>query len=551
VRSLRKWKLSTAVGPLIPIIVWIAGLLMAHHPMILSGLDRVQGDLLDSRFVNYILEHGFRWVTGAPGHRDIWSPPFFYPARNAAAYSDTMIGTAPLYWCWRRCRFAPDTSFQLWMFTVSSLNFLASYLLLKSGFRLGTSASSLGAFFVAFNAPRMNQLMHPQLLSQFESVFTTYALIRLFTDTEGLRFGKVVFWAMIAVLGIVTQLYAGFYLGWFFILALGIASAWACILPSCRGPFQFFLKRYLPVVVWSAAFASLLLLPLFIHSWRAKNELGDRSLGEAGAADLGSWVYLGPESWLWGRVRVLGQSPGWGVDHERRLGVGVLTPCLCAAGLYIARRCLAVRLVSLTALTLFVCVTTLPGGFTAWNVLYQYVPGASALRAVSRAGLVVYLAAAVGLAFAIDSLRRRRGWGAGLACVLALVCALEQGLATPSFEKRRQRAEVAAIADKLDGTAEAFLVIPRPTPTGEPYDKFHVDAMWAGLFRQIPTVNGYSGWYPPDWAALRTCDVRTDQDFARVEEALANWSRRRRVRSERIQRIVVDKSGKESEEYSP
>ncbi len=532
-----------AVGPLTPIVVWCAGLLLAHHPMLLSGLDRIQGDLLDARFVNYVLEHGFRWVTGAPGHRDFWSPPFFHPARNAAAYSDTLLGTAPLYWCWRICGFPADTSFQLWMLAVSSLNFLATYLLLRCGFHLGPTASSSGAFLFAFNAPRMNQLMHPQLLAQFESVITIYALIRLFSDPDGLRGVRAVAWAVVAASGVAAQLYAGFYLGWFFVLALGIASAWACLLPACRGPFLSVPRRHPVAFLGLAVFATVLLLPLGIHSWRARAELGSRSLGEAGVADLGTWVYLGPESWLWGRVPFLGQLEGRGSDHEGRLGIGLVTTCAGLAGLSLARRSAAVRLIALTALTLFCCVTALPGGFVAWEFLYEYIPGASALRAVSRAGLVVYLAAAIGLAFATEALGRRRSWGAGLACALALVCAGEQGLASPSFDKRGQRAEVEAIARRLDRRAEAFLVIPRPTPRGEPFDKFHVDAMWAGLLRQVPTVNGYSGWYPPDWAALRTCDVNTDRDFERVEGALAAWARKRGLRLERIQRLVVDKSG--------
>ena len=37
----------------------------------------VPGDLGDARFNNYILEHFFRWVTGAT--RDYWNAPFFFP----------------------------------------------------------------------------------------------------------------------------------------------------------------------------------------------------------------------------------------------------------------------------------------------------------------------------------------------------------------------------------------------------------------------------------------------------------------------------------------
>src|SRR5262245_22439071 len=57
------------------------GLMMAHHPMLLSGLQRVQVNLGDTRFNNYVLEHAYRWLIGARHHGEFWNPPFYYPAR--------------------------------------------------------------------------------------------------------------------------------------------------------------------------------------------------------------------------------------------------------------------------------------------------------------------------------------------------------------------------------------------------------------------------------------------------------------------------------------
>ena len=65
--------------------VGVLGIIIAHHPMIASGFRRIQTDLSDSRFNHYLLEHGYRWVRREPLHLDFWSPPFFYPAKNAAA----------------------------------------------------------------------------------------------------------------------------------------------------------------------------------------------------------------------------------------------------------------------------------------------------------------------------------------------------------------------------------------------------------------------------------------------------------------------------------
>ena len=51
-------------------VFWVAGLGVAHGPMIVSGLGRVQGDLGDPRLHHYMLEHGFRLGGQAPVCRD-------------------------------------------------------------------------------------------------------------------------------------------------------------------------------------------------------------------------------------------------------------------------------------------------------------------------------------------------------------------------------------------------------------------------------------------------------------------------------------------------
>ena len=78
------------------------GVVMAHYPMLVSGMRRVQSDLGDNRFNNYMLEHAYLWLGGAPGHSDFWSPPFFFPARNIAAYSDVFLSVAPIYGAGRK-----------------------------------------------------------------------------------------------------------------------------------------------------------------------------------------------------------------------------------------------------------------------------------------------------------------------------------------------------------------------------------------------------------------------------------------------------------------
>src|SRR5215471_6433006 len=77
-------RLLKGAGP--PLFFWSIGMLFAHHPMLFSRMQGVQIDHEDPRFINYLLEHGYQWLTGNRLHRELWNPPFFYPATNALAF---------------------------------------------------------------------------------------------------------------------------------------------------------------------------------------------------------------------------------------------------------------------------------------------------------------------------------------------------------------------------------------------------------------------------------------------------------------------------------
>jgi hypothetical protein len=568
-RGLRAVLTASAVAA-----VGAAGVVMAHHPMILSGLRRVQTDLGDTRLNNYILEHGYRWSVGSPGHAEFWSPPFFFPARNVAAYSDILLGVAPIYGVIRALGCPPDTSFQVWMIAVSALNYLAAYHLLRRRFGLGVPASCAGAFLFAFGAPRVNQAGHQQLLPQFLSLVTIDALLGLFPGEGAAPRRRVLSWA-VAALGVVAQLYAGFYLGWFLLLALGIAAIAAVMMRSTRGAFLSVLRRDAPILLVVATAGVLLLRPLIVHYLAAQREVGERPFAQVipYMPGWGALFHLGPENWLYGWLSWLGVSPSVG-EAEKRLGIGLVTTSACAAGLYWSLGRPAVRLVVAVGLALLACIMPMPQGLGlglgvasalvavawrgprrrmfasalvvvlmgalvywigpwGWSVLYRYVPGASAMRAVSRAGLMLLIPWSIGLGLFVESmLARRRPFGA---LVVALLCLLEQGVTTRSYDKGEARATVAAIARRVDRRDAAFFYSPHEAPPpGYPHYNYQVDAMWAGLESGVPTVNGYSGHNPPDWAPLAIANVVRERDFDRLEAALRLWAGARDLPLDRV-----------------
>ena len=349
----------TALRRGLPWLMFALGMTMAHRPMLATGLARIQADAGDPRLLNYVLEHGYLWASGDPHHRDFWSPPFFFPARNAAGYSDVLLGTAPVYWGWRTLGNEPDTAFGLWLLTLSGLNFLGGYLMLRKGFRFGTAASAIGAFLLAFGAPRINQLGHAQLLAQFPTFATVGALARLFDGSGGSSRRHASLWG-VAALGVVVQFYAGFYLGWFLVLAIGVAAGLGLALPTPRRLLLPVLVRDAPAIGAAGALAGLLLWPMAGPYLMAAKEIGPRSYETTlrMVPRPSSLLYLGPRSHLYGWMADLRAYRGRPLELEHRMGIGPLTTLVCLAGLVLRP---SGRFLALVGLALVGITTLFPG----------------------------------------------------------------------------------------------------------------------------------------------------------------------------------------------
>ena len=391
----RRW-----AGYAAPAALAAVGLLMAHHPMLLSGLRRVQSDPGDSRLIHYFLEHDYRWFRGDPNHAGLWDPPFFYPYRNALALSDTLFGAAPLYGAIRAAGFAPDTSFQLWMMAVSLLNDAVMLHLLRKRLGLSWLASSAGAFLFAFGAPRVNLISHQQHMPQFLGLVTVDALFGVFPGRGVPAWKRAGLWSL-AALGLAAQLSTGFYLGWFLVLALGSAAALALVLPTTRRTFLAVVGRDALFIAGAAALGACLMRPWLAHHLEAARGLGPRfaQYVRQYLPSPATWLYQGPQSWFGGWTSRLTYFPTPHAEAEQRLGVGPVTTLAVAAGLWLGRDRASVRLLSAVAVVIVLVITPIQPG---------------PLFLAAHAGIVA------AIAFAFDGRRERPGAFASVLVLLIL-----------------------------------------------------------------------------------------------------------------------------------
>jgi len=499
------------------------GLLSAFYPTIFSAFRAMQTDLGDTRLNNFALEYSYRWLLGWLSFHPIslWDQPIFFPAANTGAYTEILLGSAPLYWLFRAVRFAPDTSFQLWMIAVLILDFVSMALLLRNCLGFGRTASAVGGFLFAFASPRLVQLGHQQLLPQFFTIFALYGLFRAFQPRKMTApQGIYVFFLCLA-----AQLWASLYLGWFLCLGLLLMCVWIWCLRPYREIFLDHVARNRKTLVAGATVALVLLVPMAVHYAYARRATGARPWWDAArmVPPPQSWFYLGPQSWLYSWQPNLELFRRIATENEQRLGIGWITLILAIVGLYLLQRTHGgwARLMCLSTIALLVLVTLYPGGFTPWKLFFHVLPGGNAIRGVARVVFVVLIPLSFGLAYLIDT---RPRWATAL--LIAAICLVEQGQAVGGYDKIQARADVSALAARVGKDCMAFYYSPVLSDSRDapPQFKLHLDAMWAALQTGVPTINGYSGKDPRGWWDLWDNRLFDDQSHARMHDSLVRWS---------------------------
>src|SRR5215813_5394971 len=333
----------------LPILFGVAGMALSFYPTLFSGFAQIQHDPADTRHLNYVLEHDYRWMVRAPGHRALFSPPIFHPEPNTAAYTELMLGLLPFYAPWRAAGFAPDTAFQLWMLLSGGLNFVAAYLLLRRCLRFTPLASCFGSFLFAFGSPRLNQLNHQFLIPQFFTVLALYALVRVFENGAASRFPGAL-WIAVFFASTTAQLYASYYQGWFMLFWLAVALIVAVARRTDRASLARLARSHRWAIFLGVLASGAALAPMAWHYLGAARAVGYRHFWEASEMlpRFGSWFYMGKENWLYGWTADQAPFKYLSMDWEHRLGLGLVTTIVAIGSLYREREKPLVRILALS-----------------------------------------------------------------------------------------------------------------------------------------------------------------------------------------------------------
>ena len=474
------------------------------------------GNYGDTRLINYILEHFYRWASGLePAY---WSPRMFYPFPLTLAFSDNLLGSGPFYALFRLFGLDREMALQGWYILGFGLNYLAAAFVLHK-LRFHPLAVGMGAFFFTFSLPALAQIGHLQLLYRFCVPLAVYLLWR-FADRARL-------WYLAGILVLLAwQLWNGIYLGVF----LGILLAVMALLlpftdPGTRGWKNIF--AYWPErlqTAWNqSGTAGRLLVPgaaiLFIASTAAlfmpyiqvtQLYQFNRSWAEVLSMLPRPQSYLiADHTPLWQPVsKHLG---GVTMRHEHQLFLGIFPLALLIVGTaarFSTRQRPQARNAAYSVAVLFI-LTLVVGGVSLYYLIWL-LPGMDSIRSVTRFQLVWLWPLAVFLAYAADGMLARAEKKPMLAFAAVLLAAgllLEPAAVTyyQRYSTRHARERLAQIRAQLPAEIPDDPILFLADRPDESEVVSEVDAMMLAQELGWATFNGYSGNEPPGYQPAQSC----------------------------------------------
>jgi hypothetical protein len=499
-----------------------------------SGFRLVQGDLGDTRMINFVLEHSYRWLMGMPLADDLWSPPIFFPLRDTAFLTDLLLGVAPLYWPWRWLGCEPQAAYQLWMITVWSLNFAAAYLLLRRILRAGAVGAAAGAYLFSFAGSIMVNIVHQQLVARVYLLAALAGIVATFAAPAALPSRARTWWASSLLwVGLVGQLYTAVYPLVFFLLAGAAALSWALLAPRLRLPTLAALRHHATALAATGMMAAALSAPAAIGYATAASEVGMRTAEQVSYPEVLSWFLTGRTNRVYGDLQT-GLNLGFDVKASKNNGLGIVTLAAVVWGLWLGRRRPPVQLALAGLACLVVLTAVLPGGWSPWLLVRELLPPAGAMRAVARVGLMTLFPAALGVAISVDRLVGSGRWV--VAVLLALALAAEQSHATPTYDRVANRQRIESLAARVPADAGSFLFF----VNGRGWRAhLHDEAAWVALASGVPTVNGRSGKTPRGWALARP-EITTPVDWRALWARLQRWGEQTGLDPASVAWIKVD-----------
>ena len=469
---------------------------------IASGFSLLNGDRYDGVIELAILEH---WYNVFRGLEPFAGTFYFYPAEGALGYNDGYFLYALIYAPLRAAGADPFLAGELVHVALRTLCFVAVYAACRRILALSAPWSVFAAMLATLSHAMFVQALHGQLFAVgFAPVMALLAdgVIAAFLARNPRGF---LLWAGAAALLLGAWLLTAFYTAWFFLFFAGFAAAGFAVLapPGTAARWKECARAQIAALLAAAGFFILALLPfLWVYLPKAA-QTGQHSYADVfaytpsplDAVNLGSGNLL--FGWLSG-------TSGWsemtsGIPPVLLVVFACVTVWLWRGRKMGERTALVLAAAALASWLMTVHI----GRFSLWAAIYDFVPGARAIRVVARYQL--FLALPVAAIAALFLARHAARIGAPF---LILICALLIGEEIDTkpplrLDRAHELARLAAVPPAPSPCRAFFVSAARGEGLAGPYVdgiySHNVDAMMIAETLRLPTPNGMATFAPPGW----------------------------------------------------
>ena len=464
-------------------------------------LSKLPGDLGDTRYCIYILEHFYQYIIG--NVENYWGAPFMVPAQNVITYSENLLGIAPLFAIFRFSGINAETSFQLFYLLLVILNYTTCYMFLQYTF-CNKYASVVGAMIFTFSMALQSQLEHAQTFPRFAIPLSFLFGLLFIRHFKPYHF-------ILMCLAIVLQLYCSLYLGLMLLVPLALL-----FILSLLFQYKYYISNLLSIK-WILSLLIGLTIPFYCLLKLLKpyieraDKVGYSSWQHVkeNIPTIQSYFYSKHGSLLWDFLSETGNAlPRW---WNHQIFIGGLSIMFLLLFVYLGFKKLMssdvkiikvlqspIAIISLAGVLTFLLYLKV-GDFTLYKLIF-HLPGYGSIRAVPRIINIELLFVALAGAYVIKlffSKIKKMSWV--FFVVVVTVFTIDNYYpkdAINNMPKESVEIRTDEMINTLSNLPKGTIFSYEPDTMILPAHVYHLDAMLAAQKLQLKTMNGYSGTVP-------------------------------------------------------
>lgn len=494
------------------------------------GNDALIGDAGDARYIDLILEHYYKWITGHEKFTDLIC---FYPTTNTISYSDMLIALAIPFCLFRSLGMSMFMANKLGLILLHLIGTCSMVYLLKRKFKLGYLGVVVGTICFCYANALSVKSWHNQMLTVCLVPLVIILLVNFFENWQK-RNAKRIFSALGAITVVALIFYTSFYNAYFlFLYALFFLVCYIIFLcvkkVRCFKATALFVKRNAVEILLYIVFGIAIMIPFFIIYLPTLKSSGGW-VWEPILQMLPSWrnfFNVSPYNVLYGPFVDSDYFKTSGIyAGELRTGFPPVEFLLFLTGtgyLFVSyfknvKKQKAGNVISLKQVVYFmypVCAVAVIccfililrfRNYSLWYFVYKYVPGASAIRAVSRFNMFLTLPVAVVIAKSLDDIYLTIKLNAKkkkVVSVLIILCLVLENTLTCGVRSLWTISEAETVTNRVSAPPEDCEVVYILDSSGNYYsdDKNYQLAIWEIAEKyNLKCINGHSGQFPKDWS---------------------------------------------------